>query len=425
MDHICPKCGAELEKVYGFHGIYEKCPSCDYVKNELEGLLDETSEESTYETPIDQMPPATRRHYMLSVSMTLKTMTYVEVVLILLTLSSLIFKNAYVSYGFLAITLIIALYLIRGYVKIRQRLNLEPDEQESIIIDMLNQEYQLKELKKTHKTKFGVMHAYRQYRKKLKKYGKPFRFATDPLYHDRIMTRVRKDTDMNRRIQIQNYKNELGIHYKQREEAYNKALASLYRYYGYHVYISFRLGSVIINRHAYSFDDVLEAKMTNHIYDDVVDEEVNEDDVLLSNLDVTPHGIKNVKKKEEPSPKKRFAFNESDSQKRVVKMCDAMNIIVKTRTNNEIVTIIDHPYNVKSQDYVMKQNDCYTVTGALRRAVRGSVPEDVPDLNQEETVVKESEAMEKIQADLIALLKTPVVYQVPEEYRKKAGMDFQ
>jgi hypothetical protein len=208
-----------------------------------------------------------------------------------------------------------------------------------------------------------------------------------------------------------------------REEAYNKALASMYKYYGYQVYISYRLGSVIINRHAYTFDDVLEAKMTNHVYDDVVDGDGSGDDVVLSNLDVTPHGVKK-EEKPEPVEKKHFAFNESAPDKKVVKMCDAMNVIVKTRTNNEIITIIDHPYNVKTQDYVIKQNDCYHVTGGLRRAARSGMPEDIPDLNKNEDVLKQSAAMEMVQADLLTLLKTPVVYQVPEEYRKKEGMQF-
>ncbi|HAN58582.1 MAG TPA: hypothetical protein DCQ45_06295, partial [Erysipelotrichaceae bacterium] len=59
------------------------------------------------------------------------------------------------------------------------------------------------------------------------------------------------------------------------------------------------------------------------------------------------------------------------------------------------------------------------VTGGLRRVARAGMPKQIPDLLADKQVAKLSEDMEKTQDQLIQLLKTPVVYKVPEEYREK------
>ena len=159
----CPKCGAPLEQVYSPEGISEKCPQCDYHHDELADLLAQTDFEKDELTPIDRLSASQRRHYMLSMTMTLKLMTILEGLLVLCTLISLLFRNALISYIFLGVVLAIAVYLIHGYLNIRRRLGLDSEEQEMIIIDMLNQDYQMKLLSEKHKTKLGCSLAYLKY----------------------------------------------------------------------------------------------------------------------------------------------------------------------------------------------------------------------------------------------------------------------
>lgn len=422
----CPKCGAPLEQVYSPEGISEKCPQCDYHHDELADLLAQTDFEKDELTPIDRLSASQRRHYMLSMTMTLKLMTILEGLLVLCTLISLLFRNALISYIFLGVVLIIAVYLIHGYLNIRRRLGLDSEEQEMIIIDMLNQDYQMKLLSEKHKTKLGCSLAYLKYLRTLKKEGLPYRFKTDPLYHDRIMSRVRKETNMNRRIEIQNYKNTIASLYSQREETLKRLKASMFKDYGYHVAISFKLGIVIINGHEYRFDEINSAEMMNHVYDD--EEEVVIKDGYFKapeDFNVLPHSQDAMNKHdkvtydEESGVYKHYAFVEPVTEMKKVKRCDAMNIIVETYNGKEIIPIIDQMMDVTTPAYIAKQNDCYNVTGGLRRVARAGMPKQIPDLLADKQVAKLSEEMEKTQDQLIQLLKTPVVYKVPEEYREK------
>lgn len=426
MDKTCPKCGAPLLKVYSPTGICEKCTQCDFVNDPLGYLLESQEFESDELTPIDRLSASQRRHYMLSVHMTLKMMTILEVLLVLLTLISLLFGNASVSYTLLAIVIIIALYLIHGYLTIRRRLGLDSDEQEMIIIDMLNQDYQMKLLSETHKTKIGCAFAYLKYLRRLKKEGLPYRFKTDPLFHDRIMSRVRKNVNMNRRIAIQNDKNKIAYAYNQRQETYNNLKERLFKDYGYGVKISFKLGLVTIHGTEYRFDEIIQAEMMNHVYDDE-DEVVIKDGYFKApeDFNVLPQSSESVHKHdkvtydESSGVYKHYAFVEPVTEKKHVKRCDAMNIIVETAKGKEIIPIIDEMMDVSTPAYVAKQNDCYNVTGGLRRVARNGMPHDIVDLYQDSQVIKWTQEMEKAQEELITLLKTPVVYPVPEEYKEK------
>lgn len=422
----CPKCDSELETVYSPHGIYEKCPQCGYEHDELSALLKETSFEPDYKTPVDRLSASQRRHYMLSVSVVLKMMTIIEVILIIFTLISLTLAPASVVYSLLALVIIIAFYLLHGYLKIRHRLGLDEEEQEDIIVAMLNQEYQLKQLRETRKTSLGVLFGYLKYMRTLKKKGDPFRFQSDPLFHDRVMAKVRRETDMNRRITIQNYKNEIAAHAVKREKKLADLEASMYQNYGYGVLISFKLGQVIINKNKYSFDDVLKASMTNHVYDDEEEEVIREGYFKApTDYDVRPNNNEEVPKHdkivydEADGHYKHYAFVEPETKIIKVKRCDAMNIIVETRSGKENIPIIDTVMDVKTPEYVAKQNDCYNVTGGLRRVCRASNPQSVPDLSQDPQVLSENEAMAQAQTKLIAYLKTPVEYVVPKQYREE------
>lgn len=422
--NTCPKCGSELETVYSPQGIYTRCPRGDYQEDELSDLLEATSFEPDYRTSVDRLTNSQRRHYMLSVGPVLKIMTYLEVILIILTLCSMAVASSIVSGLLLAAIIIIAIYLMHGYLKIRHRLSLDEEEQENMIVDMLNQEYQINELKKTHKTRLGVLFGYLHYTRELKKQGLPFRFQTDPLFHDRVMARVRRETDMNRRITIQNYKNEIAAHYAKREKILHDLNDSMYVSYGYGVLISFKLGQVIINKNHYSFDDVLKASMTNHIYEDEVEEVVKEGYFKApTSYDVLPNTNEEVAKGDKivyddsNGTYQHYAFVEPETKKVKVKRCDAMNVIVDTRSGKEMIPIIDEVMDVKSPEYVAKENDCYQVTGGLRRVCRSSNPSNIPDLSQDPQVLSETTAMVQTQDQLIAYLKIPVTYEVPEIYR--------
>ena len=207
MEKVCPLCGGELKKEYCDHGPFYTCVNeeCEYKEDELGKLIKENEREYIYKTPLDDLPPRKRREYMLQMSPRMRVLSVIEAILLLLTIISLFIDSFLFAVISVSLLVIIAIFMARDFLSMKRLLSATKEEQDDYIIDRMNDEFQKEMIKdqylKSHPSKTDVSSFYIKrkfffYLLRLKRKGLPYRFMTDPIFSDQIMTKVRKETDM-------------------------------------------------------------------------------------------------------------------------------------------------------------------------------------------------------------------------------------
>ena len=402
MEKVCPLCGGELKKEYCDHGPFYSCTNeeCEYKEDEVGQLIKENEREYIYTTPLDDLLPRKRRDYMLKMSPRMHFETFLGVILLLLTIISLFIDS--VLFAFISVTLliIVALLIARDFLYMKRLLSSSKDEQDDYIIDRMNDEFQKENIKdhylKKHPKKekvpsFYVKRKFLFYLIKLKRKGLPYRFMTDPIFSDQIMTKVRKETDMRYKILIQDKKNELNSLYYQRFDLLEELEEKHFKDYGHDVKINLHNGEVRLQDERIKSKNIEQVNMLNNVYEDEI---VMQGDEQLA-----------------------YSYKHGANLTRIpVKMCDHMEIAVKTNTKTYHIVIFDEPLQMKSAQYASYSNDCYNVTGGLRRAMRTPPDEEHP-LEESPEVIALDQEMEEKQKELRSLLLQKPVYKVPSVYK--------
>ncbi|SDW56649.1 hypothetical protein SAMN04487759_1229 [Kandleria vitulina] len=404
MEKVCPLCGGELKKEYCDHGPFYTCVNeeCEYKEDELGKLIKENEREYIYKTPLDDLPPRKRREYMLQMSPRMRVLSVIEAILLLLTIISLFIDSFLFAVISVSLLVIIAIFMARDFLSMKRLLSATKEEQDDYIIDRMNDEFQKEMIKdqylKSHPSKTDVSSFYIKrkfffYLLRLKRKGLPYRFMTDPIFSDQIMTKVRKETDMDYKILIQDKKNELNSLYYKRFDLLEELEEKHFKDYGHDVRINFHNGEVRIGDERMKSKDIKKVNMVNNVYDDEI---VMQGDEQLA-----------------------YSYKHGADLTRIpVKMCDHMEIVVETNNKTHHIVLLDHSLAMKSPEYSSYSNDCYNVTGGLRRAMR-TPPSDDHSLEESPEVLALDKEMEEKQEELRTLLIEKPVYKVPDCYKMK------
>jgi hypothetical protein len=322
--------------------------------------------------------------------------------LLLLTIISLFIDSFLFAVISVSLLVIIAIFMARDFLFMKRLLSATKEEQDDYIIDRMNDEFQKEMIKdqylKSHPSKTDVSSFYIKrkfffYLLRLKRKGLPYRFMTDPIFSDQIMTKVRKETDMAYKILIQDKKNELNSLYYKRFDLLEELEEKHFKDYGHDVRINFHNGEVRIGDERMKSKDIKKVNMVNNVYDDEI---VMQGDEQLA-----------------------YSYKHGADLTRIpVKMCDHMEIVVETNNKTHHIVLLDHSLAMKSPEYSSYSNDCYNVTGGLRRAMR-TPPSDDHSLEESPEVLALDKEMEEKQEELRTLLIEKPVYKVPDCYKMK------